>query len=195
MRSPRPRDQGYSLIECLLALVLVSAAASVVSPVGAAVVEGIRPRQAAGFLAAQFRLARQQAALTGAARGFVFDWSANRWLLRLCSDGNGNGVRRSELGEADACTAERVDLTELFPGVSIESDPSFPDPGGGPGSMDPVRFGASDVLTFSPAGSATAGTLYLQGARGDQYAVRVAGINGRIRVLFFDRQRSAWFEV
>jgi len=190
-----PGSCGYSLVESVVVLALVVAASAVATPIGQSAVDGMKPRQAAGFMASQFRLARQRAALTGMARALVFDWSAGRWSFRLCTDGNGNGVRRSELGGEDACEAGILDLAAMFSGARIDVDPSVPDPGGGPGSADPVRFGASDVLTFSPTGSATAGTLYLQGVRGDQYAVRIAGITSRIRVLFFDEHSHTWREV
>jgi hypothetical protein len=44
---------------------------------------------------------------------------------------------------------------------------------------------------MSPDGTATSGTLYLQGKRA-QYAVRVLGATGRTRVLAFDRERQTW---
>ena len=38
------------------------------------------------------------------------------------------------------------------------------------------RLGASDIASFSPEGSATAGSVYLRSARGLQYAVRVGNV-------------------
>jgi type II secretory pathway pseudopilin PulG len=185
---------GYSLIECVIGLAFVASASAVVAPMAASVVDAARARQAAGFMAAQFRLARQQAARTGAAEALVFDDSAGAWTFRVCRDGNGNGVRRSELGGIDPCQGGLVRLSTLFPAVTIACDPSVPDPGGVAGSTDPVRFGASNIASFSPLGSGTAGTLYLMSAEGARYAVRVAGVTGRTRVLRFERSTGRWVE-
>ena len=49
-----------------------------------------------------------------------------------------------------------------------------------------MPIGPAKILTMSPDGTATSGTLYLRGAR-SQYAVRVLGATGRTRVLKYDR--------
>ena len=49
-------------------------------------------------------------------------------------------------------------------------------------SGDPVRFGVSDILSFSPLGTATPGTFYLAGDAG-QAAVRVTGGSARVRLM------------
>ena len=60
---------------------------------------------------------------------------------------------------------------------------------------DPVRFGRGDILTFSPLGTASSGTLYLRASRsGEQYAVRVLGVTGRVRVLRFESAAGTWIE-
>ena len=48
---------------------------------------------------------------------------------------------------------------------------------------DPVRIGSSSLMSFTPLGTATPGTIYLRGRDGSQYAVRVLGATGRTRVL------------
>jgi hypothetical protein len=57
---------------------------------------------------------------------------------------------------------------------------------------DPIRLGSSDILSFGPVGTATAGTLYLRGRTREQYAVRVLGVTGRVRVLRFDFASRQW---
>jgi type II secretory pathway pseudopilin PulG len=188
-------DAGYSLVECVAALAVLLSVSALAAPLTTSVADTARARQAAGFVASRFRLARQQAALTGAAEAIVFDVEAGRWRIRVCKDGNGNGVRRAEFDGADRCPEGPHDLATLFPGVRIERDPSIPDPSGGLGSTDPVRFGSSDIASFSPVGTGTAGTLYLLSAEGVQYAVRVAGVNGRTRILRYDQTPGRWREI
>lgn len=56
---------------------------------------------------------------------------------------------------------------------------------------DGVRIGTSRMLTLGPDGTATSGTLYVQGRKG-QYAIRVLGATGRTRVLRFDAGARQW---
>jgi hypothetical protein len=49
-----------------------------------------------------------------------------------------------------------------------------------------VRFGSADLISFSPLGSCTSGSLFLRSRAGAQYIVRVAGGTGRVRVLMHE---------
>jgi len=50
-------------------------------------------------------------------------------------------------------------------------------------------------MSFSPMGSASSRTLYLRGADGSQYAVRVLGATGRTRVLRYVNASRTWIEL
>jgi len=73
-------------------------------------------------------------------------------------------------------------------------DPHLPGPDGDPETSDPVRFGQSDIASFSASGTCTAGTLYLRSADGVQYAVRISS-TGRTRTLRYQPQPRKWEEV
>lgn len=178
-----------------IAMALVATTAALSAPAFAATVDAGRARQAAQYLAAQCRSARVDAVARTATSAIVFDNVNGRWRMQRCVDGNGNGVRRADIARGrDVCTAGPVELGDLFPGTAIAVDPALPDPDGGLGSNDAVRFGASDVASFTPTGTATAGTVYLRSAGGAQFAVRVAGVTGRTRVLRFDVGLHAWVD-
>ena len=55
-----------------------------------------------------------------------------------------------------------------------------------------MRIGRSRILTFTPIGTATSGTLYLRGRGSIQFAVRVLGATGRTRVLRYDARLRKW---
>ena len=57
--------------------------------------------------------------------------------------------------------------------------------------VDGVRIGKALIATMSPDGTATAGTLYVRGRR-SQYAVRILGATGRVRVLHYRAKDGAW---
>ena len=186
-------EGGASLVELLLVLSCIGVLASLATPATAQSIDAGRARDASGFVAARMRLARQHAVFRTASVALVFDRVAGRWLTRVCVDGNGNGLRRSEINDGtDRCPEGPYDLAQMFPGVDIEVDPGLRGPAGEPGSADPVRFGASDMASFSPEGTATAGTLFLRSPRGQQFAVRVGNITGRTRILRYDPGARSW---
>ena len=51
------------------------------------------------------------------------------------------------------------------------------------------------LMSFTPLGTASSGTLYLRGRDGSQYAVRVLGATGRTRVLRYEPVTRTWVEV
>ncbi len=186
-------DTGIAFVDLVIALAIVTMVAGLVMPATAEVMDASRARQAAGFMASQFRLARLRAVAGTRSVGLVFDQIGTRWTFRLCTDGNGNGLRRSELASGpDTCASDRHELETMFPGMAIGVDPRLRGPVGEPGSGDPVRFGASDILSFSAMGTCTAGTLFLQSASGMQYAVRISNVTTRTRLLRYEPGRGIW---
>jgi hypothetical protein len=53
-----------------------------------------------------------------------------------------------------------------------------------------VQLGRTNLLTFTPAGTATSGTIYIRDREGTQWAVRVLGATGRTRVLRYEPQHT-----
>lgn len=174
----------------LLALVAAMAVPSTVQAIDAG-----RARLAAGFVASRLRLARQDAIFKSRQIGAVFDWEGDRWLFSICVDGNRNGLRRAEISMGvDPCVEGPHDLQQRFPHIRIAVDPMLAGPEGSPASPDPVRFGASDIASFSPSGSCTPGTLFLRSEEGAQYAVRVGSATGRTRILRFETGSRSWID-
>jgi type II secretory pathway pseudopilin PulG len=197
MRTPwageRAASGGFSVVELLLVLSVTATIAALVAPLTAHTVDEVRARNAAEFLAGRLRLARQQAVGSRRATAVVFDQVGATWSLRVCTDRNANGVRRADIAAGlDRCIEGPHAIDELFSGMALVVDPALTGPAGEPGSPDPVRFGTSDMASCTPLGSCTAGTVFLQSARGSQYAVRVGNITGRTRVLRYETGASQW---
>jgi hypothetical protein len=57
---------------------------------------------------------------------------------------------------------------------------------------DPVRIGSTNLLSFSPLGSATPGTIYVRGREGLQLAVKITGATGRTRLLRYVPRTREW---
>ena len=192
-RLPPAPDSGVSLLEVMLVLAFVVMLAAVTTPMAASAIDAGRARQAAEFVAARFRLARQQAASGSTSVGLVFDAASGRSAFRVCVDGNGDGLRRAEIetGE-DPCPEGPYDLDVLYPGVRFAVDETLRGPDGEAGSPDAVRFGRSEIASFSPAGTCTAGSLFVRSPNGLQYVIRVAGVTARTRVLRYDPSIRGW---
>jgi hypothetical protein len=179
----------------LMVLAVVATVTGISIPVSRVTVDAGRARQAAAFVASRFRLARIEALNKAANVGVVFDLVNGRWSIRICRDGNRNGLRRADISTAvDPCVDGPHHFSALFPGVEIAVDPTLRGPTGEPPSPDPVRFGTSDMASFSPNGSCTAGSLFLRTPRGQQFVVRMAGVNGRLRVFRYDMGARLWRE-
>jgi hypothetical protein len=184
---------GASLPEVLIVLVLAGVCSAVAMPLTAASIDAGRAWDSASFVSSKLRLARHQAILKTASVGLVFDDVAGRWAMRVCVDGNRNGLRRADIADGtDRCPEGPFELETLFPGVHIAVDSTLRGPDGEPGSSDAIRFGPSDIASFSPGGTCTAGTLFVRSARGVQFAVRVAGVTGRTRILRYDPGADVW---
>ncbi len=186
-------DEGTSLVDLLAALTVISIVTSLAVPATAGVIDRAEVRHAAAFVAAALRSARADAVRSRRATALVFDSTGGRWTFRVCVDDNGNGVRRADLSSGDDhCRETPIDVGAHFPRVEVVVDSTLKGPDGSPPSADPVRFGAGDMASFSPAGGATPGTLFLRSAAGAQYAVRVGNMTGRTRVLRFDVGTGQW---
>ena len=191
---PHP-EQGATLIELVLVMTLLVLVAAMAVPSTAQAIDSGRARLAAGFVASRLRLARQDAIFKSRQIGAVFEWVGDRWLFSICADGNRNGIRRADIAaRVDPCIEGPHDLQQRFQHIRIAVDPVLDGPEGSPASPDPVRFGASDIASFSPSGSCTPGTLFMRSQEGTQYAVRVGGATGRTRILRFETGSRRWID-
>jgi hypothetical protein len=55
-----------------------------------------------------------------------------------------------------------------------------------------VALSGTNILSLSPHGTATSGSIYIVGRDRTQWAVRVLGVTARARVLRFERATGAW---
>lgn len=192
MTDPR----GTALIDIIAATALVVIVTAIAVPVVGGAMERERTTVGTQFLAGQLhraRLAALRRAVPVAVRIEVVD---DRTSLRLFMDGNGNGVLQKDIDKGlDPPLSPLHWVDEQARDVSLRINQAIVDAGGS-GTLeagdDPLRIGSSALLTFSPLGSATSGTLYVAAQRGPQMAIRVFGATGRVRVLMFDAQTRQW---
>ena len=188
----RPPSPGYSLIELLLVVALATVLAGIAVPMTRGAVEEVRAAGAARHLAAVVADARLDSIRRSSSVGLRFERVDEDYRFRAYLDGNGNGLRTAEIASGmDRPLARAERLSDEFPGVALGLLPGIPDLDGSSASRDGVRIGTSRILSVSPDGSCTGGTLYIRGVR-SQYAVRILGATGRARLFRYDRGAGRW---
>ena len=141
---------------------------------------------AARFFAGRLGLVRVQAVARGAAIGLRFDQEPRAITFSVFQDGDGNGIRSADIQSGiDRLLEPATALSDHFPGVDIGLSPDSP-------ATEPVQLGRTNLLTFTPNGTATSGTIYISDRAGVQWAVRILGATGRTRVLRYDPATRKW---
>jgi type II secretory pathway pseudopilin PulG len=175
----RHAESGGGLVELLVALSLAIVMIAAAIPKFQSMVHESRLRGAAFHLRGLMRQVRAKAAAQACYMGVVFDEVAGDPVFSIHADGNANGIRRMDVDSGvDPRLREPYRLSETFPGVRYGSRPA--------GAPEPfergIQIGRSHIVSFSPLGSSTTGTLYLSNDYGLVYAVVIFGGTGRVRV-------------
>jgi len=192
----RARTAGFTLVEASVVLVLLGVSAALALPSMRSGLDGMRAAAAARHLAALAQSTRVRAVTQSVHVGLRFERDDGGYRYAMYADGDGDGVRARDVRSGvDQQLADFERIGDRFPGVAIGIATRVPGIAGRetlPAGSDPIRFGASDGLTFSPLGTATSGTLYLHHGSGRQFAVRVLGATGRVRILEFNEGTASW---
>ena len=184
--------RGYSLIELLLAVSLLSVLAGLAVPLTTSTVDELRAAGAARHVAARVAATRLDAVRRSSTVGLRFVPVGSDYSFQGFVDGNGNGLRTAEITSGvDRPLGRPERLAEHFAGTTFGLLPGLPDLNGGTGSTDGVRVGSAAMLSVSPDGSCTSGTLYIRGRR-SQFAVRILGATGRVRLFRYDVGARRW---
>ena len=200
---PRPagaglsRPRGISPVELIVALALVATLAAATAHGAFQLQSALAVRSAAAELAATFFRARAYALARGVTVGIKFRRDGGRYEWALYRDGNGNGIRTTEIASG---VDRSLGLSIAWPRSDVRpgilTDGSVPDPSS-PGRRldrpdDPIRFNNSDICSFSPAGESTPGSIYLWDGRDRMAVLRVFGRSAKVRTLFYFRGEKSW---
>jgi Type II transport protein GspH len=180
------RERGFSLVEllCVLGGIVVMAGVSV--PYVRAYAVEAHLLGAGRMFAGEFRQARSIAIRRNTYTAIRFEQVDGIDYYATYVDGNSNGVRSVDIASGvDALISGPRRLDGKATGVRVGINPGVPAPPPDTGLLDPsdpIRFGSSNMLSFSPLGTATPGTFYLAGET-LQAGVRVTGGSSRVRLM------------
>jgi len=156
---------------------IMAVVASIAVPVSLAGVDRARGWAAARFVAARLVKARAQAVGRGAAVAVRIDGEGREAAVSSFADANHTGVLTRDIDDGiDPRLDGPVALAALFPGVALTDE------------------GAVRLFSFSPDGTATSASLYLESRDGSRFAVRVLGTTARIRIERYVTSRNEWVE-
>ena len=189
---------GYSLVETLVALVILAMAIGMVVPSLAALRSKGRAAAGARQIAVLFQQLRWQAVTRSRSHGVLFERDAEGWFWRIARDGNGNGMRTAEVvSGVDPTVSGPHRLADSIEHVHLGFPWAGPFPRIPPASgsitdtTDPVRFGRSDLVSFSRLGQASSGTVYVTDGT-ELFGIVMFGPTARIRVWRFDTRGNRW---
>jgi prepilin-type N-terminal cleavage/methylation domain-containing protein len=185
---------GYSLLEVMMAITIMVIVGGAAIPLAHGTVDRSRAAGAANYVAGRLTLARFEAVRRSARVAIRFVERGDGYWLQTYIDGNRNGVRTSDIeGGIDTPITAEERLDYHFSGIAFGIQSGVTGIDAGPfNTSDPIQIGNTTLLSFSPTGSSTSGTLFIRGLRGHQFAVRVLGATGRTRILEFNFGQGIW---
>ena len=162
----RRRDQGFTLVELILVMIVIFTLATVVVPRFSDFFPSLQVRKSTEHLMAWARKARADAALTGCRQRLYLDTSKRKfWIER-------ESRPIKEPGKFVALTGAWSE--ELLPdGVEIESvDKAETDPG-----TSTLKY-----VEFLPDGSSSEATIVLSNDNGDRQTLRIEAATAKIYI-------------
>lgn len=189
---------GVSVAEALALLAILGLMLAATIPAVAGL-RAARGRAAAREMALTLQAMRWKSVASGVGHGLFFERDGEGWYWREVQDGNGNGLRTAELRNGtDRVLNGPFRIGHRVEGVRFGFPEGAPPPGIPPrpgviGNLsDPVQFGNSNLIGFSPLGRSSSGTLYLTDDREELYGVVLFGPTARVRVWRMELRTRRW---
>src|SRR5205823_10155136 len=165
------RDDGYTFVELAVVTALIVTISAVAMPSLLVTIDDARAVGATWYLSTRLQRARMEAIMRSADVGFRITQTPDGYAFAVYVDGNHDGLRTAEIlrgVDREIMATER--LADNFAGVDFGILPGLPpvDPRGPTPGSDPVKLGPGSILTFTPVGTATTGSLYILGRHNSQ---------------------------
>ena len=186
---------GYTLIELVFTLGLAATLSVAAGASAQAALEEYRAAGAVRYLSARLQQARMEAIVRGVHVAVRFDRRGSTFAYAVFVDRNRNGVLANDIQRGiDREIRPFEELADHFAGVAFGTLPALPsvESAGQAVGNDPIRTGPTDMVVFTPLGTATPGSLYVRGGSRTQFAVRIFGETGKTRILRFNTRSWEW---
>jgi hypothetical protein len=190
-------DGGVSSVEILITTVVTGILLLIGIPVADDAMRSAALKGATAKVHALLVRCRAVAVLRSRNCSVVFDLESDgSWRCIVAEDGDGDGVRRSDIRNGvDPVIGRPLLLEAGAAGPGILAGP-IPDPSGqgnlGGDPADPIRAGQGNMVSFSPRGTATPSSVFLTDGVRRMEVLRVYGGTGRINRLRWHRGLDGW---
>lgn len=189
---------GHTLVEIMVVMMLLAMLAAVSVPALEEARRAAALQAVAGRLFGLMVRCRAVAVMRGRATSLVFERTSDTtWRCFIAEDGDRDGVNRDDLRRGrDRVLGDVLHLDGRAAGLGILSGTIVPDPSGR-GRLrgdpdDPVRAGRGDIITFTPARTATPSSVYLTDHHNRMRVLRVYGATGRVYSLVWRKSWPEW---
>jgi type IV fimbrial biogenesis protein FimT len=183
------KNDGFSLIELLVVLVVLGIMASIAIPGFSSWLPGYRLKGASRDLYSNMQLAKMGAIKANADWAIVFDTTAGAHRYLVCSD---DGADADWSATGDNATEKIVDLAGYKAGVSYGHGNAANDIPGGAFPGDDVSY-TNNVTVFTPRGTCNeTGYIYLENSKNTTtygFGTRTSGVT---RLLKWNSSTSNW---
>jgi type II secretory pathway pseudopilin PulG len=186
---------GYSLIELLFVMSTTVTVSAIAIPQLLAAIDDYRTAGAVRYFSTRIQRTRMEAVSRSANAAIEFVPAAEGYAYGIYVDGNGDGVRTTDIRKGiDHPIGALEHLADTYAGVDFGLLPGLPpvDAGSPAPGADPIKLGSSNLLSYSPIGSSSSGSVYIRGRSKAQYVIRILGDTGRLRVLKFESRAHQW---
>jgi hypothetical protein len=189
--------RGISLPELLTTLAILSITAGLSTAAVQTFAGMTSLRAASQEVASVFFQARSRAIHRNGYSGVKWIAHDGDLTLEIHDDGDGDGVRNDDIRSGvDPLVFGPVSVRNRWPRVKVGFIPGFTarDPKGNPvGDLsDPIRFGRSDIASFSPVGDCSPGSVWLGDDRNRQALVRLTPGSATIGIYEWVAARRSW---
>ena len=184
-----------TLLELLVVLTLVSLFVVFTTANLTAMHRQLDFDQFAREIVSSFRQCRWKAFRERCYTGIWVGQTVNGYEFSFYSDGNGNGIRSQDIETGtDPAFHRAVPIRkskgDMEAAVLEQGAPEIPPKKGMLDPSDPVRFGKSNIISFSPDGQSSSGTLYLScHSQKRMYAIVLYGPTARITLWKLSNQK------
>ncbi|MBK8594297.1 MAG: prepilin-type N-terminal cleavage/methylation domain-containing protein [Holophagales bacterium] len=196
-RRSRRSSRGVTLFELLTVLSILSLTAGLSSAAVHTFARMTSLRAASQEVASVFSQARSRALHRNAYSGVKWIARDGDLSLEIHDDGDGDGVRNDDIESGvDPLVFGPISVKNRWPKVRVGFIPGFlgRDPKGNPvGDLsDPIRFGHSDIASFSPVGDCSPGSVWLGDGQDRQALVRLTPGSATIGIYEWVGARRTW---
>lgn len=186
---------GYSLVELAFVMGTIATVGGMAVPQVLSSLDHYRTTGAARYFSTKLQWTRMEAVVRSREVAVQIVRIDGEYVYSVFVDGDGDGVRTRDIRSGmDWRLSDPEKLPTGFPGVDFGVLPGLPsvDGGSAPPGTDPIKLGASELLSFSASGTSSSGSVYIRGRRQTQYVIRVFGVTGKTRVLRFSPGTRQW---